>query len=40
MTLKPGKDKALRAYPDGTIANGYHRIEILRERGPDVERLP
>ncbi len=39
-SLKPGKDEALRAYPDGTIANGHHRIEILRECGVDVNQLP
>jgi hypothetical protein len=41
-SLRPrsGNEEALRAYPDGTIANGHHCIEILRERGVDVSQLP
>ena len=32
--------EALRARPDGTIMNGNHRIQVLRERGVDVDSLP
>jgi biotin operon repressor len=26
--------------PDGTIVQGNHRIEVLRERGVNVNQLP
>jgi RHS repeat-associated protein len=38
--LKPGRREALRVKPDGTIMNGNHRIQVLRERGIDVNNLP
>ena len=38
--LKPGSREALRVKPDGTIMNGNHRIQVLRERGVDVDSLP
>lgn len=40
QSLKPGKDGALKARPDGTMVDGHHRIKILRERGVDVDLLP
>src|SRR5262249_39567128 len=40
-SLRPGQPEALRAYPDGRIANGNTRIMILRDRGSvDVNSLP
>ena len=31
---------ALKVHPDGTVIDGHHRIEILRERGIEVDQLP
>jgi len=39
-SLNPGQAEALRVKPDGTIMNGNTRIQILRERGFDVNLLP
>lgn len=39
-SLKPGKNDALKARPDGTMVDGHHRIKILRDRGIDVDALP
>jgi hypothetical protein len=39
-SLRPGQPEALRAYPDGRIANGNTRIKVLRDRGVDVDALP
>jgi len=39
-SLKPGEVGALKVRPDGVIMDGHHRIEILRERGVDVDVLP
>jgi hypothetical protein len=39
-SLKPGKEGALKARPDGTVIDGHHRLIILRERGIDVDTLP
>ena len=39
-SLKPGGREALRVKPDGTIMNGNNRIQVLRERGIDVDNLP
>jgi RHS repeat-associated protein len=39
-SLKPGSSQALTVKPDGTIVQGNHRIEVLRERGVNVNQLP
>ena len=39
-SLRPGREEALRARPEGTLLNGHHRIKVLRERGFDVDSLP
>jgi len=39
-SLEPGKPGSLKTRDDGTIIDGHHRIEILRERGVDVDQLP
>lgn len=39
-SLAPGQPGALKTRKDGTIIDGHHRIEILRSRGIDVDRLP
>jgi RHS repeat-associated protein len=39
-SLKPGSNSPLTVYPDGTIAQGNHRIQVLRERGINVDALP
>jgi len=40
QSLAPGQSGSLKVRPDGTILDGHHRIEILRERGIDVDQLP
>jgi hypothetical protein len=40
LSLEPEQPGALKARNDGTIIDGHHRIEILRERGIDVDQLP
>ena len=39
-SLRPGRPRALKPRPDGTILDGHHRIAVLRERGVDVNALP
>jgi hypothetical protein len=39
-SLKPGQEGALKVRPDGTMADGHHRIRVLRDRGVDVDALP
>jgi hypothetical protein len=39
-SLLPGNRGALKARPDGTILDGHHRVEVLRERGFDIDALP
>ena len=39
-SLGPGEAGALKARPDGTMFDGHHRIQVLRERGVDVNALP
>lgn len=39
-SLKPGRAESLKVKPDGTVMNGDTRLEILRERGFDINRLP
>jgi RHS repeat-associated protein len=39
-SLKPGQPEALRVKLDGTIMNGNTRVDILSERGVDINNLP
>ena len=39
-SLRPGEPGSLKVRPDGTIMEGHHRINVLRERGVDVDALP
>lgn len=39
-SLKAGQACSLKARPDGTLIEGHHRINVLRERGIDVDSLP
>jgi RHS repeat-associated protein len=39
-SLKPGVKEPLIVKPDGRVMQGNHRIEVLRERGFDVDSLP
>lgn len=39
-SLRPGQPGALKARPDGTVLDGHHRVQVLRERGVDVDALP
>ena len=39
-SLKPGEPGSLKVRSDGTIMDGHHRIQVLRERGVDVDALP
>jgi hypothetical protein len=39
-SLQPGRDGSLKARPDGTVLEGNHRLNILRERRFDVDALP
>jgi hypothetical protein len=32
-SLKPGNPESLKAWPDGRILNGHHRLQILKDRG-------
>ena len=40
QSLAPGEPGSLKVRLDGTIIDGHHRVEILRERGIDVDQLP
>jgi len=40
QSLRPGLPGSLKVRPDGTIINGHHRINILRNRGIAVDFLP
>jgi hypothetical protein len=40
LSLAPGQPGCLKVRPDGTMLDGHHRIQILRSRGLDVDRLP
>ncbi len=40
QSLAPGEPGSLKVRSDGTILDGHHRVEILRERGIDVDSLP
>jgi hypothetical protein len=39
-SLAPGEPGSLKVRSDGTILDGHHRVEILRQRGIDVDQLP
>lgn len=39
-SLLPGEVHSLKARDDGTILDGHHRIQILRDRNVDVDLLP
>ena len=39
-SLRPSQRGSLKTRPDGTMLDGHHRIQILRERGVDVDALP
>jgi hypothetical protein len=39
-SLLPGQMGCLKTRPGGTILDGHHRIQILRQRGVDVDSLP
>lgn len=39
-SLTPGSKEALRVKPDGTVMNGHHRLQVLKERGVDINQLP
>lgn len=39
-SLAPGQPGSLKVRRDGTILDGHHRVEILRERGIDIDQLP
>ena len=39
-SLQPGSIEALKVKPDGRIMNGNVRIQVLAERGFDVNSLP
>ncbi len=39
-SLKPGQTGSLKVRPDGTMADGNHRIKVLRDRGVEVDSLP
>lgn len=39
-SLAPGEPGALKARPDGTVLDGHHRLNVLMERGVDIQSLP
>lgn len=39
-SLKPGRPEPLKVGPDGKIWDGNTRVQILKERGIDVNKLP
>ena len=40
QSLAPGQPGSLKVRHDGTLLDGHHRVEILRQRGVDVDQLP
>ena len=40
QSLLPGRPGSRKVRDDGTILDGHHRIEVLRQRGIDVDQLP
>lgn len=39
VSLRRGQPGCLKVRPDGTILDGHHRIEVLRNRGIQVDKL-
>jgi hypothetical protein len=39
-SLLPGEPGSLKVRDDGTILDGHHRVEVLRQRDIDVDQLP
>ena len=39
-SLKPGQRGSLKVRPDDTMVDAHHRLNILRDRGVDVDSLP
>lgn len=39
-SLKPGNPESFKVTPNGTIMNGHTRLEVLMERGVNVNSLP
>ncbi len=39
-SLAPGQEGALKTHSDGTVLDGHHRLQILLERGQDINDLP
>lgn len=39
-SLLPGTPASLKARHDGTVLDGHHRIQVLLERGENVDELP
>jgi hypothetical protein len=39
-SLEPGKPGSLKAREDGTVMDGHHRLQVLRDRGVDIDALP
>jgi len=40
LSLMPGQRDCLKTRPDGSTLDGHHRIQVLRQRGLDVDALP
>lgn len=39
-SLNPSQPGSLKTRLDGTVLDGHHRLEVLRERGVEVDDLP
>ena len=39
-SVRPGKEGALKTRPSGVMLDGHHRVQVLRDRGYDTEKLP
>lgn len=39
-SLALGQPGSLKVREDGTIVDGHHRIQVLRDRGANVDALP
>ena len=39
-SLRPDQEHSLKVRPDGTILDGHHRVQVLIERGENVNGLP
>lgn len=39
-SLQPGMPGSLKVKSDGTVMDGHHRINVLRDRGVEVDALP